>query len=84
MSLVEIKADPALLTRLVVALERLADGVDRLSPPAQLRGSTKPKGPDGLHVINNEAQWEQEQEQERRRVQGLPPEEQEEEQEDEA
>ncbi len=75
MALVEIKADPALLTRLIVAVERLADGLDRLVPPIVMRGDFRPAKPESLHVVTNEGQWEQEREQERRRALGLPPEE---------
>lgn len=75
MALVEIKADPALLTRLIVALERLADGLDRFIPPILMRGNFRPAKPSSLHVITNEDQWEHEQEQDRRRDLGLLPEE---------
>ncbi len=75
MSLIEFKVDPALFTRLTVAVERLADGLDRLVPPIVLRGGTKPARPENLHVVTNEGQWAQEREQERRRDLGLPPEE---------
>lgn len=75
MPLIEIKADPALLTRLIVAVERLADGLDRLVPPIVMRGGTKPAKPESLHVVTNEDQWAQEREQERRRDLGLLPDE---------
>ena len=64
-----------MLTRLIVAVERLADGLDRLVPPIVLRGSMKPARPESLHVVTDEGQWAQEREQERRRDLGLPPEE---------
>ena len=75
MPLIEFKVDPALFTRLTVAVERLADGLDRLIPPIVLRGGMKPAKPESLHVVTNEGQWAQEREQERRRDLGLPPEE---------
>ncbi len=75
MPLIEFKVDPALFTRLTVAVERLADGLDRLIPPIVMRGSMRPAKPSSLHIVTSEEQWEQEQEQERRRDLGLLPEE---------
>lgn len=73
MALLELKADPAVLSRLAIALERIADALDRAVPPIPIPTAGKPRGPESLRVTSDEQQWKIEQETERQRAQGLPP-----------
>jgi hypothetical protein len=72
MSLIEIKAEPELLKKLLSVLNRIADALDRAYPEQQIIQS-KPYGPEALMTFDPEKEWELEEEEERQREQGLTP-----------
>ena len=69
MALLEVKIE---LNRVVRALERIADVLERAYPPPQ-KIDSKPAGVDNLTVFEPEEEWQREQEDERQREQGLLP-----------
>jgi hypothetical protein len=71
MSLIEIKAEPELLKRLLGVLNRIADALDRAYPEPQITRQAKPYGPEALTTFSPEHEWEIEQEEERQREQEL-------------
>ena len=56
MSLIEIKAEPELLKKLLSVLNRIADALDRAYPEQQIIQS-KPYGPEALMTFDPEKEW---------------------------
>ena len=73
MSLIEIKAEPGLLKKLLSCLERIADSLERAYPEPHQVGQMKPYGPEALFQFDPSAEAELQEEEERLREQGLTP-----------
>ncbi len=72
---INLKLSTEIANRIAIALERIADGIDRLLPPVPIQPlTTKPAQPEDMLVFSPERAWEIEQEEERKARQGLPPE----------
>jgi hypothetical protein len=69
MSLIEIKAEPELLKRLLGALTRIADALDRAYPEPHIT-QMKPYGPEALFQFDPNAEAELEEEESRQRENG--------------
>lgn len=69
MAFLELKID---LARVAIALERIADALDRYIPMSR-KVDTKPAGVDNLFVFDPEKEWEKQQEEERQKEAGKLP-----------
>jgi hypothetical protein len=72
MSLIEIKAEPELLKRLLAVGERIASALERAYPEITIT-QMKPYGVEALTTFDPENQFEIEEEEQRQREQGLIP-----------
>jgi hypothetical protein len=73
MSLIEIKAEPELLKRLLAVGERIASALERAYPEPAVIMPHKPYGVEALITFDPEKQFELEEEESRQRENGLIP-----------
>lgn len=74
MALFEIRAD---LTRTATALQRIADALERMSPPLPSERKVVPAPLEALTAVDNAAAYDWELEEARERLSGMTPEERE-------
>jgi hypothetical protein len=73
MSLIEIKAEPELLKRLLAVGERIASALERAYPQPSTVRQIEPYGPEALFQFDPETERELQDEEERQKNLGLIP-----------
>ncbi len=71
---INLNLSTEIANRIAIALERIADALDRFLPPVPIQPlTTGPTQPEDMVVFSPEREWEREREEERKARQGLPP-----------